>query len=86
MPYETGLDAVEDLRPLVPPGATLAQLALRWILDHEAVSVVIPGARNPDQARANAAVADLAPLSPEAQRAVRQTYDELIRPQVHDKW
>src|SRR5690606_451670 len=52
VPYEVGLAAVEKLRPLVPEGATLAQLALRWILMHEAVSVVIPGAKNPRQALA----------------------------------
>ncbi len=45
--FETGLEAVEELRPLVPPGATLAQFALRWILDFEAVSTVIPGAKTP---------------------------------------
>src|SRR5690606_27359942 len=55
VPYEVGLVAVEKLRPLVPEGATLAQLALRWILMDEAVSVVIPGARNPQQALANIA-------------------------------
>ncbi len=49
--YATGLAAVERLRPLVPEGATMAQFALRWILDQPGVSVVIPGARNADQAR-----------------------------------
>src|SRR3954468_24727139 len=62
VPFETGLDAVEELRPLVPQDATLAQLALRWILMHDAVSTVIPGARSPEQARANAAAADLPSL------------------------
>jgi aryl-alcohol dehydrogenase-like predicted oxidoreductase len=84
--FETGLQAVERLRPLVPAGATMAQFALRWVIDQPGVTVVIPGARNPEQARANAAVAGLEPLSPEALDAVRETYDELIRPQVHDKW
>jgi aryl-alcohol dehydrogenase-like predicted oxidoreductase len=84
--FETGLQAVERLRPLVPEGATMAQFALRWVIDQPGVTVVIPGARNPEQARANAAVADLPPLPPEAMQAVRRTYDELIRPQVHDKW
>ena len=59
VPYEAGLDAVEELRALVPDGATLAQLALRWILMHDAVSTVIPGARSPEQARGNAAAAAL---------------------------
>src|SRR3954447_14519582 len=59
VPFEVGLDAVEELRDLIPADATLAQLALRWILMHDAVSTVIPGARSADQARANASAADL---------------------------
>ena len=62
--YEVGLEVVEELRPLVPPGATLAQLALRWILTFDAVSTVIPGAKTPEQVRANAAAADLPAPSP----------------------
>jgi aryl-alcohol dehydrogenase-like predicted oxidoreductase len=84
--YATGLEAVRRLKPLVPTGVTMAQFALRWVVDQPGVTVVIPGARNPAQARGNAAVADIAPLSAEAQEAVRAVYDELIRPQVHDKW
>jgi aryl-alcohol dehydrogenase-like predicted oxidoreductase len=84
--YETGLEAVRRLRPLVPEGATMAQFALRWIVDQPGVTVVIPGARNPEQARANAAAADLAPLPAQTLDAVRDVYDELIRPQVHDRW
>jgi aryl-alcohol dehydrogenase-like predicted oxidoreductase len=84
--YGTGLEAVRRLRPLVPEGVTMAQFALRWVLDQPGVTVVIPGARNPDQARANAAAADLAPLPQATQDAVRGVYDELIRPQIHDKW
>jgi aryl-alcohol dehydrogenase-like predicted oxidoreductase len=84
--YETGLEAVRRLRPLVPTGASMAQFALRWIVDQPGVTVVIPGARNAEQARANAAAAGLAPLPAETQAAVRAVYDELIRPEVHDKW
>ncbi|NUT91469.1 MAG: aldo/keto reductase [Saccharothrix sp.] len=84
VPYEVGLEAVERLRPLVPAGATLAQFALRWIIDQPGVTVVIPGARNPEQARANSAAADLAPLT--VQDEVRAVYDELVRPLVHDRW
>jgi aryl-alcohol dehydrogenase-like predicted oxidoreductase len=84
--YATGLEAVERLRPLVPEGVTLAQFALRWIADQEAVSVVIPGARNPEQARANAAAGAMPHLSPETHKAVSEVYDELIRPLVHDRW
>ncbi|MEV6595960.1 aldo/keto reductase [Actinoplanes sp. NPDC051346] len=84
--YGTGLEAVRRLRPYVPEGMTMAQFALRWILDHPAVTVVIPGARNADQARGNAAAAGLPALAPEAHAAVGAVYDELIRPQVHDRW
>jgi aryl-alcohol dehydrogenase-like predicted oxidoreductase len=84
--FQVALEAVARLRPLVPAGATMAQFAIRWIIDQPAVSVVIPGARNPEQARANAAAAELAPLSPETREMIAAVYDELIRPQVHDKW
>ncbi|GIH78448.1 oxidoreductase [Planobispora longispora] len=84
--YATGLAAVRRLAPLVPEGLTMAQFALRWILDQPGVSVVIPGARNAAQARANAAADAAAPLPEESLRAVREIYDELIRPQVHDRW
>ncbi|GAB3233017.1 aldo/keto reductase [Glycomyces halotolerans] len=84
--FETGLAAVERLRPLVPEGMTMAQFALRWILDQRGVSVVIPGARNASQAEANAAAADFAPLSSEVHAEVAAVYDEFIRPQVHDRW
>jgi hypothetical protein len=63
VPYETGLAAVEEIRPLVPQGAPMAQFALRWILMNEAISVVIPGAKNADQARANIGAAALAPVA-----------------------
>ena len=64
----------------------MAQFALRWILDQPGVTVVIPGARNAEQARRNAAAADLPPLTEPELAAVRAVYDELIRPQVHDRW
>jgi aryl-alcohol dehydrogenase-like predicted oxidoreductase len=84
--FQVGLEAVSRLRPLVPAGATMAQFAIRWIIDQPALSVVIPGARNPEQARANAAAAELSPLTPETHELISAVYDELIRPQVHDKW
>lgn len=84
--FATGLEAVRRLAGFVPEGATMAQFALRWILDQPGVSVVIPGARNPGQAAANAAAAALPPLPAETLEAVREVYDELIRPQVHDRW
>jgi aryl-alcohol dehydrogenase-like predicted oxidoreductase len=83
---DAGLAAVDELRPLVPEGATLAQLALRWILDFDEVSTVIPGARTPEQARANAAAAALAPLPQETRRAIAELYRTRIAPGVHQRW
>ncbi|GGL55461.1 oxidoreductase [Planomonospora parontospora subsp. antibiotica] len=84
--YATGLEAVRRLSPLVPEQMTTAQFALRWIIDQPGVSVVIPGARNPGQARANAAAAEAPPLPADTLGRVREVYDELIRPQVHHRW
>jgi len=84
--YETGLAAVEALRELVPQGATLAQLALRWILMFDAVSCVIPGARNTKQAEENARAAELPGLSEGQMGKVREIYEGEIRPLVHQRW
>ncbi|MDA0179969.1 aldo/keto reductase [Solirubrobacter phytolaccae] len=86
VPFEAGLDAVEALRPLVGGDATLAQFALRWILMHDAVSTVIPGARSPEQATGNAAAAELPALDAETMDRVRAVYDEQIAPYVHQRW
>ena len=84
--FGTGLEAVKRLIPLVPEGATMAQFALRWILDQPGVSVVIPGARNPEQVAGNIGAAALNPLTEGELKVVQTVYDELIRPQVHDRW
>lgn len=84
--FETGLEAVEQLRKLVPEGATMAQLALRWILMFDAVSCTIPGAKRPSQVKDNIGAADLPPLSEKDMAYVRQVYDAYIRPQVHHRW
>jgi len=86
VPLEAGLQAVEEIRKLVPAGASMAQFALRWILMEEAVTVVIPGARNGEQAQANAAAAALAPLSAEVMAAARELYARLVKPHVHQRW
>jgi aryl-alcohol dehydrogenase-like predicted oxidoreductase len=86
VPYDVGLEAVERLRPLVPEQATMAQWALRWILMHPEVSVVIPGAKNPDQATSNASAADLSPLSETDMERVEEVYTDLIAPHVHHRW
>jgi aryl-alcohol dehydrogenase-like predicted oxidoreductase len=84
--YATGLRAVDNLRVLVPPGVTLPQFALRWILMFDAVSCVIPGVRRASQMDDNARAADLPPLSAAQMKAVRGIYDAVIRPLVHFRW
>jgi aryl-alcohol dehydrogenase-like predicted oxidoreductase len=86
VPFEAGLAAVDELRELVPDGATMAQMTLRWILMLEAVSSVIPGARNAEQAQANAAAAALPPLSDATMARMAEVYDRRIRAYVHDRW
>ncbi len=86
VPFDVALEAVDELRSLVPAGATMAAFALRWILMEEAVTVVIPGAKSPEQARANAAAADLAPLPESVMAAAREVYDRLVAPHVHGLW
>jgi aryl-alcohol dehydrogenase-like predicted oxidoreductase len=84
--FETGLRTVEQLRPLVPQGATPAQLALRWILEFPAVTCAIPGAKRPAQVAENIAASDLPPLSADAMKKIRAIYDAQIRPLVHSYW
>ena len=84
--FETALNAVDEIRPLVPTGASMADLALRWILDHEAVSCVIPGARNEQQVIQNAAASDLPPLNADQRSVLKNLYEEKIRPLVHQRW
>ncbi|GAA2726662.1 aldo/keto reductase [Cellulomonas aerilata] len=86
VPYDVGVDAAQRVASYTPQGATTAQLALRWIVDQPGVSTVIPGARNAEQARANAAAADLAPLDETTLEGLRGVYDDAVRPHVHDRW
>ena len=86
LPYDLGLAAVEEIRPLVPAETTMAQFALRWILMHEAVSVVIPGAKTARQALDNAAAADLPPLTDDVMTRLAAIYEERIKPYVHQRW
>jgi len=87
--YATQLAAVDALRSLLaegPPGMTLAQLALRWILQQPAVTCAIPGARTPAQVEENVAAANLPPLSDSLLRQIDSLYQEQIRPLVHHRW
>jgi len=84
--YDVGLEAVDELRALVPAGVSMAQWALRWILMHDAVTCAIPGAKRPEQVDDNAAAADLPPLSDVAMAKVREIYARKIRALVHQRW
>lgn len=84
--YETGLQALEELRSLMPAGMTMAQFALRWILMFDAVSCAIPGARRPAQAEDNAGASDFPSLTNETMRAIGEIYQRRIQPLVHQYW
>ncbi|OOG68296.1 aldo/keto reductase [Sinorhizobium sp. A49] len=86
VPFEVALDAVEQLRPLVPAGVPMAQFALRWILEQEAVSVVIPGARNEAQAQSNAAASALPAIDEKTKAAIAALYERLVKVHVHHRW
>jgi aryl-alcohol dehydrogenase-like predicted oxidoreductase len=84
--YDTGVEAAKEFSALAAPGATPAQTALRWVIQQPGVTTVIPGARTPEQARANSAAADLPQLPEITLTAIRDLYDRRIRPQVHHRW
>ncbi len=87
VPYEVGVAAARSLADVAAGlGVSTAALALRWIIDQPGVSVVIPGARNADQAKANAAAADLEPLGADTLAAVERIYEDQIREHVHSRW
>jgi aryl-alcohol dehydrogenase-like predicted oxidoreductase len=84
--YELGLAVVESMRPLVPSGQTLGDLALRWILDFDAVTAIIPGAKRADQVEQNVRPSELPPLDAALRQKLRAIYDERVRSQVHHSW
>jgi aryl-alcohol dehydrogenase-like predicted oxidoreductase len=86
VPFEVGVAAADELKALVDPNTTLAQFALRWVIDQPGVSTVIPGARNVEHVTGNVAAADLPPLREDQLARVREVYDRLIREHVHDRW
>lgn len=78
IPFEKGVEIADVLMQHVPPGMAMATMALRWCLDHDAVSVIIPGAKNPDYARANAGVSSLPPLGPDLHKALAEFYNREV--------
>ncbi len=86
VPFETGVRAAAELEPAVPEGASLAQFTLRWILQFDAVSTVIPGTTNPAHVSDNVAAADLPAPDEAANELVDSVYDEYVREHVHHRW
>ncbi|MFG3184914.1 aldo/keto reductase [Streptomyces nigra] len=84
--YATGVEAAAEFSALAPQGWTPAQLALRWIVQQPGLTTVIPGARSPEQARANAAAAALPDLGEDTLTAIRDLYDRRIKDQVESRW
>ena len=82
LPFEKGVRLADALKPLVPAGMTMAQFAIRWCLDFDAVTTVIPGAKNPQQARCNAAASDLPRVNPSLHGRLRRFYDDEVAPYV----
>jgi aryl-alcohol dehydrogenase-like predicted oxidoreductase len=82
LPFEKGVALAEALKPLVPPGMNMAQMAQRWILDFDAVTVVIPGASRPEQAKDNASASAFPRLVPELHEKLRQFYEKEVAPHI----
>ena len=84
--FDTGVDAAREFAALAPAGTAPAQAALRWIIQQPGVTTVIPGARDPQQARQNAAAAGLPPLTDDQLRGIQDLYDRRLRALVHHRW
>ncbi|WP_213803976.1 aldo/keto reductase [Granulicella sp. dw_53] len=84
--YDVALEAVKELRALLPEGMTMPQMALRWILMFDAVSCAIPGGKKPEQVADNARASDLPALSDAVMEGVRRVYDAKVRELVHQRW
>ncbi len=82
LPFGIGVELAERLKSYLPPGMTLAEMSLRWILDYEAVSVIIPGASSAAQARGNAAAAALPPLPEQLHEQLREFYTGSVHPHI----
>lgn len=86
VPYEVGLNAVDKIKKLFPEKENLAQVAIKWILMNDNVSVVIPGASKSYQVDSNMAASALPELSDEQMSAIKEIYEEDIKPHVHHLW
>jgi len=85
VPYNKGIDAVEELKKIIPEGFTLADMSLKWILSHPEVTVVIPGAKNSDQAQLNTTASDKGSID-NVMEQIQEIYKNIIKPEVHHRW
>lgn len=86
VPYETGVEAAEKLKRAFPDTENLAPFALKWILQFNEVSCIIPGASKPEQVYSNVSASELPNLTPDQLREVKRIYDEMVHPHVHHLW
>jgi aryl-alcohol dehydrogenase-like predicted oxidoreductase len=84
--YEVGLEAVEQIRKLLPAGISMSQFALRWILMFDAVTCAIPGGKRPEQVEDNCRASGLPPLTPDTMMVIQSIYDQKIRGLVQNRW
>lgn len=83
LPFEKGLQFVETIKnDILPSDINMVQLALRWILDHKAVSTIIPGASSPKQVVGNASVSNIQSLSPEVHYKLKSLYASKIHKEI----
>ena len=85
VPYNKGIDAVEELKKIIPEGFTLADMSLKWILSHPEVTVVIPGAKNSNQAQLNTTASDKGSID-NVMEQIQEIYKNIIKPEVHHRW
>lgn len=85
LPFETGIELVEDLRHLAPKGLPLAQFALRWLLDHKEVSTIIAGVTKASQLEANVAATRVEPLDPALHEELRDWYERKVRDKIRGR-
>ncbi len=86
LPFEKGVELADELKQYVPDEMTMAQFALRWILDYDAVSVIIPGASKPQQAIDNAAASDLPPLGKDLHKKLKDFYEQKVKSHIRGKY
>jgi len=86
IPFKKGLDLVEDVRKLVPEKISMAQFALRWILDHSAVSTIIAGASKIYQVKSNAGASSMEPLSKDIHKKLANLYATKVEKQIRGRY